>query len=161
MTVPLERSLVVQLDPERDYGSRTYEQVVSEIQAGTLVIEQPAKAGYLPILRDASTRVVVKGSGPASVNGGPTRGAALHAMLIDWLEQEGLELAVLRLHEVITGGKDGDAVKAIEVLFKHVLPKQREAAPDTGSVEALMDALRQTRPATARDADLYELTRAG
>lgn len=61
--------LVSQLDPNRDYGSRTYEQVVAEVESGALILA-PGKT--LPVIRDAKTNHAVSGTGrppgkPASV----------------------------------------------------------------------------------------------
>ena len=52
--------LVAKLDPNRDYGSRTFEQVREDIARGLIVIEDGPS---LPILKDAFSKTVVKGSG--------------------------------------------------------------------------------------------------
>ncbi len=52
--------LIQALDPARDYGERSYEQVVEGVRTGVLKLE----AGLtVPVLKDAQTNLVVKGTG--------------------------------------------------------------------------------------------------
>lgn len=52
--------LIKQLDPERNYGDRTYEQVVREVEAGSLIL----KPGHsLPVIIDSRTKKTVSGTG--------------------------------------------------------------------------------------------------
>lgn len=60
--------LIAKLDPERSYGEMTYDQVVAEVRAGTLLIEEGLP---VPVLKDAVTHRVVSGTGlvPAQYHG--------------------------------------------------------------------------------------------
>lgn len=55
-----DQSLVALLDPNRDYGERTFEQVKDEIARGVLVIEP---GHTLPVIREAATHRSIKGTG--------------------------------------------------------------------------------------------------
>ena len=52
--------LIDRLDPARNYGPRTYEQVKSEVSRGLLVLE-PGHS--VPVIRDAASHKSVKGTG--------------------------------------------------------------------------------------------------
>ena len=52
--------LIEQLDPDRDYGERSYNEVVEGVQRGELRL-LPGR--NLPVLRDAATNHAVKGTG--------------------------------------------------------------------------------------------------
>lgn len=58
--------LVRLLDPERDYGERSYSQVVNQVRGGDLLIEPGQR---LPVLKDARTGHTVKGTGRGHQNG--------------------------------------------------------------------------------------------
>lgn len=55
-----EGSLLDKLDPSRDYGDRTYDEVVEAVKSGELALS-PGQT--LPIIRDARTNKVVPGTG--------------------------------------------------------------------------------------------------
>ena len=59
MSVSDTESLISQLDPQRDYG-RPFADVVADVRAGVLVA---SVGSSLPVLRDARSQKLVKGSG--------------------------------------------------------------------------------------------------
>lgn len=67
-------NLVALLDPNRDYGERTFEQVKEEIARGALVILPGER---LPVLKDAETGRTVKGTGVVSLSGQSAQQVAL------------------------------------------------------------------------------------
>jgi hypothetical protein len=56
------------LDPTRDYGNRSYEQVVTEVESGALMVIPNSKGGH-PILRQKEGGFLIKGSGRANNTG--------------------------------------------------------------------------------------------
>ena len=54
--------VIASLDPTRDYGDRSYEQVVTEVESGALMVIPSAKGGQ-PIIRQKVGGFVIKGSG--------------------------------------------------------------------------------------------------
>ena len=54
--------LIYTLDPTRDYGDRSYDQVVTEIESGALMVIPSAKGGQ-PIIRQKVGGFLIKGSG--------------------------------------------------------------------------------------------------
>lgn len=67
-------SLLDLLDPGRDYGDRSFEQVVDGIKSGEIVIESGWR---LPVLRDAKTNRAIKGTGRPPTAGVSVQQAAL------------------------------------------------------------------------------------
>ena len=62
----MSEELIERLDPNRNYGVRTFEDVVSEVRAGTLSLHEGATA--LPVIRDKTlNNVITKGSGVTRV----------------------------------------------------------------------------------------------
>ena len=62
----MSEELIERLDPNRDYGVRTYEDVVREVRAGTLSLHEGATV--LPVIRDKTmNNVITKGSGVTRV----------------------------------------------------------------------------------------------
>ena len=146
-------SLIAMLDPDRDYGSRTFEQVVLGLKAGELIASRPDVAGHPPILR-TSAGALIKGTGPYFTGGGSPQNA-LQSQLIAWADHGGLEAAANRLNNIIRHGEPAVAVKAIDVLLKYTMPKAREAAPDDSIAVKLLEALMTTRE--ARPITIYEV----
>lgn len=66
--------LIALLDPERDYGDLSFEQVVERVRAGDLLLSP----GYnLPIIRDRGTNHTVRGTGaPIGVGSSPQQAIA-------------------------------------------------------------------------------------
>lgn len=55
------RDLIARLDPERQYGERTYEQIIAGIHDGQIIIEEP-REGDPPVLTDLEGKLL-KGTG--------------------------------------------------------------------------------------------------
>ena len=56
----IQKELIDQLEEDRDYGKRTYKDVVKDVKGGALII---AEGKTLPVLKDATTGVTVSGTG--------------------------------------------------------------------------------------------------
>lgn len=67
VAVSESESLIGNLDPTRDYGERSYEQVVAEVRAGALIL-RPGRFG-LPMISDAATGMRIKGSSNPPIPG--------------------------------------------------------------------------------------------
>ena len=61
----MSEELIARIDPDRDYGERTYTDIVREVHEGTIAIVDNGVRH--PILRDVQTKLPVKGSGPINV----------------------------------------------------------------------------------------------
>ncbi len=55
------QALIAQLDPGRDYGDLTYQQIIAGIRDGHVIIEQ-SRAGDPPVLSDLNGRLL-RGTG--------------------------------------------------------------------------------------------------
>lgn len=55
-----DESLIEALDPDRDYGDRTFPEVVSAVQSGSLALS-PGQS--VPVIRDTRTGLTVRGTG--------------------------------------------------------------------------------------------------
>lgn len=114
---PSQDELIARLDPERDYGERTFEQVINQVGDGRLFLEPGAN---LPVIKDTASGRMVRGSG--RVPGG-TQGPRQHAMA------EFYRLALDDLPEAYRylwkGIQTGD-YHFLDIYFKNVMPKQPE-----------------------------------
>lgn len=128
--------LVAKLDPNRDYGSRTFEQVREDIARGLIVIEDGPS---LPILKDAFSKTVVKGSGR------PLSSPA------EWSRQFLKERFAGDAEALYEAAKTAVLVKgdmkALELLLKYGVGDHREQGGDAGSraVDALMQLATNAR----------------
>ena len=61
----MSEELIARIDPDRDYGERTYTDIVREVHEATIAIVDNGVRH--PILRDVQTKLPVKGSGPINV----------------------------------------------------------------------------------------------
>lgn len=128
--------LIAKLDPTRDYGPRTFEQVKEGITRGALLVENGPN---LPILKDAATGLVVKGSGR------PLSSPA------EWSRQFLKERFAGDAEALYEAAKNavllkGD-MKALELLLKYGVGDHREQGSDAGSraVDALMQLATNAR----------------
>jgi hypothetical protein len=128
-----QADLITLLSPERDYGDRSYEDVVREVIDGTLVIEP----GYgLPVIRDRKTNRTVKGTGRPANSQGPQHAAlsAFRRLAIDDVDQAyeelraGMRAGDPRFHKIFWEnlvGKVGETrggdemAKAMQMLVAH------------------------------------------
>ncbi len=92
--------LVSQLDPQRSYGDLSFDEVVAGVQSGRFTI---APGTRLPVLKDAATGRMIKGSGQVSQQGVSIQQAAI---------REFRELAADDMHEayglLLAGMRSGD-----------------------------------------------------
>jgi hypothetical protein len=115
--------LVALLDPKRDYGDRTYADVVEQVTLGTLALE-PGRT--LPIIRDATTHRAVRGTGQPAI--------PRDADLSRWGRRRFNERAAEDFDEVydavVASAKAGD-VRAQKLFVETYLGRPREiGAPD-------------------------------
>lgn len=99
-------TLISQLSEDRDYGERTYEQVVSDVREGRLII---SVGQNLPQLVDAKSRKAVKGTGkPVGAGTGPQHRALweFRARALDDFDaayeelREGMQKGDPRMHKI-------------------------------------------------------------
>jgi hypothetical protein len=96
---PSQADLIALLDKDRNYGDRTYDDVVREVIDGSLLLEP---GHNLPVIKDARTRLAVKGSGRYVGTTGPQQEAlaAFRRMALDDVPDAYAELR--------SGMKNGD-----------------------------------------------------
>jgi hypothetical protein len=135
--------LIGSLDPRRDYGERSYDEVVAEVRAGRLRLE--AGRSSLPVIRDPATNRPVKGPGQPRLpddqelaRGGRRRFNERAAADFDAVYDALLEAA-----------KRGD-VRAQKLFVETFLGRPREAlvANDDRTVELLLALARRTETST-------------
>lgn len=94
--------LLDRLDPDLDYGNRTFAEVRTEVLAGTLVLSE-AQESEQPIARRADSGAMVRGSGDTEA----TRDSAadmLNAALQDYvMHGGGAEKMVALVDKILTG----------------------------------------------------------
>ena len=125
---PTQDELIALLDPERDYGDRSYEQVVAQVRRGKLYL----RAGEsLPQIIDARTHRIARGSGKPPVNGAPIQLRATYDFrkrAFDDADEAYLELRA--------GMKGKDAAKFHKIFWELFLGRPVEAR-DMQSADAL------------------------
>ncbi len=141
--------LIADLDPARDYGDRSYEEVVDAIHGGHLRIE--ASNGEHPILKDASTGRVVKGTGSSGIAVIPQKDLVemakerRHSEGRAWFEGRLLgdydrpagplndrDMVYDRAMTIISNGSKGSD-KLIEFFLTQHIGKPRETSSNTGA----------------------------
>ena len=119
--------LIASLDPDRNYGDLTFEQVVSGIQSGTILISPGSR---LPLLKSAETGRPIKGSGQPPQTGVSVQQAAL---------REFRERAIDDLPEayelLMQGMREGDP-RFHKLFFENLLGKMGETKGGDAMVEA-------------------------
>ena len=137
--------LVSLLDPDRDYGDKTFEEVKEGIARGLIVIE-PGHS--LPVLRDPTTNRAIKGTGrpPGSAAQEWSRTFVREFVAGDDSGTHEPRIAVLMqsaFDAVVTRGD----MKALELLLKYGIGDHREMGSDAGSraVDALMQLAQNAR----------------
>lgn len=147
-------SLISTLDPQRNYG-RPFEDVVADIRGGRLLISPGSR---LPILKDATTGVVVRGTGT---------GAKGNAVKISrsFIEEK-FERNKHRIWEAVLTGALGNPEKGIagdprwgKLLFEYGMGKPVETG--AGMNEAVMGLLARLAEAQGtrreRVTEVYEV----
>lgn len=130
--------MIGQLLPTRDYGERTYAEVVALVESGALIISEGT--GGVPALRDANTHLAVKGSGKPPIKNPH-----------DWSRSE-VRRRFSENFEAFWGALVEAAIvdknpKALELAFKYGIGDHREHGSDRSSqaMEVLL-ALTQQQP---------------
>ena len=135
--MPSTDELVQQLDPNRDYGPRTFEQVKEEIARGAIVIEPGLS---LPVLKDVASRKTIKGTGLAAVRN-PAEWS--RSLIREKFAGDAEALYEAAKNAVLIKGD----MKALELLLKYGVGDHREQGSDAGSraVDALMQLATNAR----------------
>lgn len=141
--------LIDQLDPARDYGDRSYSEVVEQVKAGALIL-LPGRT--VPVIKDKATGAVVKGTGQP-----PGRGA--HAQFSRAYIQEKFANNAEAIWEAAfrgaTEGEDGVGdPRWAKLLFEYGIgaPLQ-DKGNEAGASEFMkvLAALADRRPASTSD----------
>ena len=126
--------LIAKLDPERDYGERSYSEVVDQVRAGILMLEPGEN---LPVIRWKATHRAVRGTGRPPVNGQPIQQAALadfRKLAINDVDE-----AYAELRAGMKNPKNGDRYQKI---FWELLVGKVPETRDTGLTDAMVELLR-------------------
>lgn len=121
--------LVSQLDPQRVYGDLTFEQVVSGVQAGTILIEPGQR---LPVLRSPLTGRPLKGSGQPPQTGVSAQQAALR----DFRERAAEDLDEA-YDSLLAGMRAGDP-RFHKIFFENLMGKMGETRGGDAMAQAFM-----------------------
>jgi len=97
---PARETLIAALDPKRDYGERTYDDVLTGIRAGAILIE-PGQS--LPVLVEARMHRAIKGSGQP-----PQDGVSVQQQIIRKFRELAIDDAPEAYALTIKGMRDGD-----------------------------------------------------
>ena len=138
------QELVSLLDPNRDYGERTFDEVKEGIARGLIVIEQ---GHSLPVLRDAKTNRSIRGTGrpPGSAAQEWSRTFVREFIAGDDPDR-GAPRLLLLMQAAYEAALKGD-MKALEHSLKYGIGDHRELGTDAGSraVDALMQLAQNAR----------------
>jgi len=118
--------LLALLDPDRNYGERSYDDVVREVNAGTLML---GVGNSLPRIFDATTKQPVKGTGQPPINDDVQRfsKAKFNAWAAD-NQDEAQELLLAAMRKL--------DVRAMKIFFDNQIGPGKEVRTDAVS-EAL------------------------
>lgn len=131
-------TLIASLDPTRDYGERSYEDVVEQARSGLLVLE-PGQGG-IPVIRDGVTYKAVRGTAKAIVHNIAPNEQARRQWRQRFLDDEP-ELYAAAKNAVLNKGD----MKALELLLKYGVGDHREGGSDAGTkaVEMLFEMAKE------------------
>ena len=126
----MTQRLLPLLDPSRDYGERSFEEVKEGVLSGTFILEEGT--GNLPVIRAAETHLTIRGtSKPMPRNPQEWSKAYIKTRFAGDAEQiyDAMFEAAVKEHNG----------KAAELLFKYGLGDHRDVGSEAGSkaVEAL------------------------
>ena len=126
MNVQLSDSVsrIPSLDPSRDYGERTYEQVVDGVRAGTLVLLEGR--AELPRIVDAETMRAVKGSAQPPLPGGKSPRDWGIARFQEWASEHH-DQALEFLLKGMDPDKNKNAHHYLKLYFEHYHGKPGES----------------------------------
>ena len=149
----MRRELIDQLDPHRDYGDRSFEEVVAGVQQCRLRLE-PGQ-GRLPVIRDLSTGLPANGGGQPPLPDGTD--------LTRWGRKRFNERAVDDFDAVydslIEACTDKHDPRAFKLFLETFLGRPQEGLRDDGgAIKALIGLLtdRSTRRVEYIDAETGE-----
>ena len=129
----MSAELIEKLDPHRDYGERTYTDIVREVESGSVRISD--NGPRMPILRDSSSGLPVKGSGAIFVPE-KTNQSRSNARTQFMLEAEKDFQDVYQA--MITSAKKGE-VRAQKLFMELYVGRPKEVSE--GANEKMMDKL--------------------
>jgi hypothetical protein len=128
----LSEDLIALLDPNRSYGDRNHDEVVDGVRNGKLRLEEGRR---LPVIKDASTNLVVKGTGQPPIPEG-LEPQAWGRREFSRRAAEDFDEAYSSLMETVRAGDP----RAMKLFFETFLGRPREAR-DNEDPEALMRLL--------------------
>ena len=138
--------LISKLDAIRNYGDRDYQQVVAAVRAGDIDIDEGYNGGA-PVLRDAGTGQLIRGSGraPLAVNN-------IHNWN-DIFNKRAIQDFTIAYEALLSNVERGD-FKSIQYFFDRVLgtPFRNQTGMNSPEqIEALVELVRGVRTAKTRD----------
>lgn len=150
--------LISLLDPDRDYGERTHEQVVQEVRAGALTIQRnPSEVITQPFLTDARTGKRIKGSGMAVNKRGYTKQSEFnHKWFLERCEED-REKVYRSLMKAID--RDEPDPRALKLWLEYAIgapQKMLAGGASTDAIKALLDAAKSMRTEVVIDATTGE-----
>ena len=126
-------NLIDLLDPNRSYGDRSYDDVVDAVEARKLRLEP---GHNLPVIKDASTNLVVVGTGR------PRQEVDARV----WGRKLFEERAAGDFDEVyaamVESAKSGD-VRAQKLFMEMYIGRPREASPNSGGADLLLEMMQR------------------
>lgn len=124
---PPQEELIALLDPDRDYGDRTFEDVLAGIRSGKIVIQQ---GNRLPMLFQTDPWRSIKGTGQPTQDGVSAQQRALHH--VRQLGLDDIDWAYLKLRD---GMSRGDP-RYDKIYWELVVGKPSEAKGGEAMAEA-------------------------
>ncbi|KKM94387.1 hypothetical protein LCGC14_1198800 [marine sediment metagenome] len=148
MSKPTTEELIERLDPDRNYGDRTFEQVVQEVRDGDLLLREAPNDNVLPIIYSKSGPIV-KGTASTSHPGANAASQKLTNRLLKFVADGADDLAIGVLREALEGGTGDDKVPwktrldAVELLFLRVLgvPERQHTPNESAALLALIERI--------------------
>ena len=140
--------LTRQLDPDRDYGHRSFEEVVAGVHKGTLLLEEGL---VVPVIRDATTGQVVKGTGQSIAEVDNIEGKRAWSHRFQQLGRHSFDELYEQLIDLCRSGN----FKALEYFFNRMSGKPSELRTEgsTKATELLIEKLGQTTQVAIPSAD--------
>ena len=142
--------LITCIDPYRNYGERTYDEVIEQVRRGVLTMYPPPATNKTlqPVIRDATTNMVVKGSGaPSSGSAGHsfTRKNEINKERFAERFTEDFDEAYAALFTMVVVKLDPRAAKIYFEMGLGAPQKQMDGGMSTDAFQAALSAIREAR----------------
>lgn len=148
--LPLEQDLLEALDPNRDYGDRTFEEVVEQVQAGALIL-LPGIGN--PVIKDVATGKTVKGTGKVIAGEDSDKRRVIQSKFLERAEADFDEVYASIMESVNKGD-----VRAMKLWVETVIGKPGEMRPTGGAdiMEKIFEAMLTHRESAVRQVVVYD-----